>query len=318
MHLIVAGYTAAPRSRADRLAYYQKLVSVPAAEGLEFGWLGPESVEDLDDVLSVLPDDWSVTLNDITGTFRSSVTHPTAGLASPDADGRAAAVALARRLAESVRAMNDQAGRRAVLAVEVHSAPGFANRVVEPDAGAFTRSLNELADCEWDGAEVLVEHCDALVDGQTPAKGFLRIEDEIAALAEVDGSGFGLSVNWGRSLIELRDPVRVVEHIDIALESRLLRAITFSGTAGVDSSYGVSWADSHLPFADPTDGDYAEPASLMTQRRVRTAIEHLGDWDGCFVAAKTQWRSDRIDPADRAMSVEANFATLTDLLRAAR
>ena len=203
MKAIIAGYTAAPSDPQAREAYYSRLVSVPGADGLEFGWT-TATPPDLAGALDQLPREWSVTLNDITATFQASVTSPRSGLASPDAEGRAVAVALAGQLAAFVRSVNDRQGRRAVAAVEIHSAPGFSNRVLQPDQAAFTESLAELAGLDWDGAEVLVEHCDAFVDGQPPAKGFLRLDQEIAALAGVAGSAIGLSLNWGRSAIELR------------------------------------------------------------------------------------------------------------------
>jgi hypothetical protein len=312
VQLIIAGYTAAPADPRDRLAYYEKLASVPGAAGLEFGWTSAEAAAGLADVLDRLPLAWSVTLNDITGTFQASVTSPRSGLASPDEDGRAAAVAMASELAGSVRAINDRQGRRTITAVEIHSAPGFANRVLQPEAGAFARSLAEVAGLDWDGADVLVEHCDAFVPGQPPAKGFLRLEEEIAALA---GGPIGLSLNWGRSAIELRDGDRVIEHVDAALASGLLRAVTFSGAGGAQTAYGAPWADSHLPFADPVDVTYAEPTSLMTCARVTEVLSRLEQWDGSFIAVKTNWPRDRTDPAERAASVAANFDTFTGLLK---
>jgi hypothetical protein len=315
VQLIIAGYTAAPVDAQDRLTYYEKLVSVPGAAGLEFGWTPAAAAADLTGVLDLLPATWSVTLNDITGTFQASVSSPESGLASPDDDGRAAAVAMAGDLAASVRAINDRQGRQTVAAVEIHSAPGFGDRVLQPEAAAFAKSVTEVASMDWDGAQVLVEHCDAFVPGQQPAKGFLRLEAETEALAAVQGSAIGLSLNWGRSAIELRDADRVVEHVDTALGSGLLRAVTFSGSGAAPTPYGAPWADSHLPFADPDDATYGEPASLMTCARVSDVLGRLGQWDGSFIAVKTNWPRDRADPAERAASVTANFETLTGLMR---
>jgi hypothetical protein len=310
---IIAGYTAAPSDPQAREGYYNRLVSVPGADGLEFGWT-TATPPDLAGALDQLPREWSVTLNDITATFQASVASPRSGLASPDAEGRAAAVALAGQLAAFVRGVNDRTGRPVVAAVEIHSAPGFSNRVLQPDQAAFSESLAELAGLDWDGAEVLVEHCDAFLDGQPPAKGFLRLDQEIAALAAVAGSGIGLSLNWGRSAIELRTADRVIEHVESALQSGSLRAVTFSGAAATPTAYGPAWADSHLPFADPGDPAYADPSSLMTRERVREVLDRLGQWDGAFVAVKTNWPPDRADPAERAASVAANFETAVGLM----
>jgi Domain of unknown function (DUF4862) len=312
--VIIAGYTAAPADPHDRLAYYEKLRALPGADGLEFGWT-PATDADLGGALDLLPPDWSVTLNDITATFQASVANPRSGLASPDPAGRTAAVAMAAGLAAFVRTVNDRLGRRAVLAVEVHSAPGFAQRVLQPDAAAFSQSLAELAGMNWDGAEVLVEHCDAFVPGQLPAKGFLDLDAEIAALASADDSALRLSLNWGRSAIEFRGYERVAEHIDAALASGLLRAITFSGAAATPTSYGAAWADSHLPFADTDDPAYADQTSLMTRDRVSEALARLETWEGSFAAVKTNWPPGQTDPAERAASVAANFETLAGLIK---
>jgi hypothetical protein len=311
--VIIAGYTAAPADPQSRDAYYAKLASVPGASGLEFGWTAT-TPPDLAGALGLLPAHWSVTLNDITATYQASVSSPRSGLASPDRDGRSAAVTLAGDLAASVRAINDRQGRRAVAAVEIHSAPGFANRVLQPDPAAFAQSLAEVASMDWDGAEVLVEHCDAFIVGQPPAKGFLSLGQEIEALATVAGRGIGLSLNWGRSAIELRAADRVVEHVDTALQSGMLRAVTFSGAADMPTAYGAAWADSHLPFADPFDPGYADPSSLMTRTRVSDVLDRLGQWDGNFIAVKTNWPPDRTAPAERAASVAANFETVASLI----
>ncbi len=91
------------------------------------------------------------------------------------------------------------------------TAPGYFDRTVAPDAAAFCRSLGEISAFDWDGAAVLVEHCDAQVPRQRPANGLLTLGREIDVISELAGSPIGLSLNWGRSLLELRDPDRVAE-----------------------------------------------------------------------------------------------------------
>jgi hypothetical protein len=132
-----------------------------------------------------------------------------------------------RQIRASLRAMNDRLGRRVVLAVEIHSAPGSENRIVKPNSSAFQRSLDEAAALDWDGAALLVEHCDAYIAGQKPAKGFLTLADEIGALSSLSGSPMGLSLNWGRSMIELRDPGRVIDHVTAASNAAAARADVF-------------------------------------------------------------------------------------------
>ncbi len=310
MKKIIAGYTAAPSDTEAAAVYYRKLTAVPEADGLEFAWNGAQSAAQLPGTLAFLPPTWQITINDIPGTFRTGVAQPAFGLASTDAAGRSDALAMAHRMNETVRELNDRASRRVVLAVEIHCAPGFDQRVYTANADALHRSLDEIAALTWDGCEIMLEHCDAFVAGQKPAKGFLTLEDEIDVLRRLAGAPVGLAVNWGRSLVELREPARVMEHVAAAAKSGLLRGFTFSGTAGMKNAFGEAWADSHLPFAQTRSGRFNEPASLMAMSDVQPVLPYLG---GCvFLAIKTNWPAARTDPVERADSVIENFYTLLD------
>jgi hypothetical protein len=313
MKLIIAGYTAAPTQPQAAAEYYGELMQLKQADGLEFAWSGPQTPDLLEPVLSRLPAAWSITLNDIPATWRACTDNPKFGLASPDAAGRESAVRMVGDMRAGIKRINERAGRQVVAALEIHSAPGFDNRVLMPDARAFKQSLEEIAALDWAGCSVMVEHCDAFIDGQKPAKGFLRLDDEIRTLGSLAGSPVTLSLNWGRSMIELRDADRVLDHVIAASRSGLLRGYTFSGTAGTDNEYGVAWLDSHLPFANTVNADYQESASGMTTARAAQVLPYLGDCE--FVAIKTNWPSKRTDPLERAASVAANFDTLVALLR---
>lgn len=308
MKRIIAGYTAAPADAAAAADYYATLVAIPEADGLEFAWSGPATPAQLEPVLNRMPSSWTITLNDIPATYRASVPQPAFGLASPDDAGRAAAMAMLREMNAAIRAMNDKAGRQLVLAAEIHGAPGFDKRTVHPNADALARSLDEAAALDWDGCAVLLEHCDAFAEGRKPAKGFLNLADEIAVLQSLAGAPIGLSLNWGRSLIEVRDPARVIDHVIAASQAGVLRAFTFSGTAGTDNVYGEAWADSHLPFGQTHAGAYGEPASMMTVERANEVLPYLRDC--LFIAIKTNWPASRTDPRQRAASVATNFYTL--------
>ncbi len=312
MKRIIAGYTAAPADKQLAARYYGELVQAKDADGLGFAWTGPQTADTLAETLALLPRDWVITLTDISATWKATAANPLFGLASPDEAGRAAAMAMLGETAATIRAINDRAGRKLVAALEIHSAPGFDNRVLMPAFAPFARSLGEAARMAWDGCSVLVEHCDAFVDGQKPAKGFLRLDEEIRALAGIEGTPLGLSLNWGRSMIELRDPDRVVDHAEAGARSGLLRAYTFSGTADTANVFGDAFMDSHLAFAPTGDGHYGEPASQMTVERAARVVRYL---DGCeFVAVKTNWPPKAADPLERAASVLANFRTTLSVL----
>jgi hypothetical protein len=306
MEQVIAGYISAPPDPAAASGYYEELVNIRAASGLELSWAGAGTGAGLEDML---PQSWSVTLNLIGSTMQACQANSAFGLASPDEAGRAAALTLIRETCDGVHAINDRLGRGAVVAVEVHSAPGFGSREFVPRPEPFRRSLEELVALDWEGSVVLVEHCDAFVEGQTPAKGFLTLDDELDVLSTLDGA-VGLSLNWGRSVIEGRGTERAMQHVKAAASSGRLRAYTFSGAAGVATVYGPAWADSHHPFSQTDPPGYGEPASLMTPDVVAPIIPYLDDC--LFVAVKTNWPRSRPDPAERARAVRANVETVTE------
>ncbi|WP_213765587.1 DUF4862 family protein [Caballeronia sp. dw_19] len=312
MTLIIAGYTAAPANKEDSMIYYKHLATVKRAGGLELAWKGAQMKSDIEDLMKIVPDEWVFTINAIPATFGAWASDHRFGLASPDAAGRETAVAMITDIAAAVRAVNDAAGRKAVLAVEIQPAPGFSDRIYTAHADSFARSLDAVAGLDWDGCAVTVEHCDAYVEGQTPQKGFLTLDQELNVLNGLTGSPVGMSINWGRSLIEVRDPARVVDHVKKASASGLLKGFTLSGTAAKDNAVGKAWADSHLAFADTTAREYAEPASLMTVALAEESLRHVCDL--VFLAVKTNWPASRPDPKERAASVIANFETALELI----
>ena len=270
---------------ADEVALYDLLSGRPDVAGLELPWLGSGSIHPHGEewLAATLPDHWSVVMTAIPSTMAALAVSPDYGLASGDPDGRAAAVAETTRLADAIRALNDRAGRQVVTAVEVHSAPTLGS------ADSLRKSLDELLALDWHGARLLLEHCDALVEGQVPAKGFLSLEQEVAV---VDGLPVGLLLNWGRSALELRDPDSVVEHILLAGDQ--LEGLMFSGVTPVEGVYGKPWGDSHAPFAP------LEPDSLLTDARAASAMTAAGPLP--VVGAKLSWKRST-STADRAAAL---------------
>ena len=95
---------------------------------------------------------------------------------------------------------------------------------------------------DWPGTKLVIEHCDAYVEGQAPSKGCLTIKDEIAAslaAKAATGRAVGICINWGRSAIETRSAEGVVKHIKAAKEAGLLSGLMFSGASGKEIDYGV-------------------------------------------------------------------------------
>ncbi|GGF41839.1 DUF4862 family protein [Subtercola lobariae] len=207
----------------------------------------------------------------IPGVMQRLGNDPLFGLASSDGEGRRRAIEFARTAQRTILATNRILGRRAVQAVEIHSAPG-GGRASVPH---FAESLAEIGGWDWGGAELLVEHCDAHVLGQPSAKGFLDLQGELDAISAVnvrEGHRFGVILNWARSAIEGRDASTPLAHIGAARSQGLLRGFMFSGCSASPISRGGAWADFHLPPVAADDGH-----SQLTAARLTAAMLALGD-----------------------------------------
>ena len=153
---------------------------------------------------------------------------------------------------------------RASCAVIMSLALGFA--VPKCGLAIDTVVIGAGGALDWQGATVLVEHCDAAVPGHAPDKGFLRIEDEALALNLSRGkTPAKLSINWGRSALETRSLEGPIQHLGRATQSENLGALFFSGVAPKHPLHG--WKDSHAPFST------SMPESWLTPAAARAALE---------------------------------------------
>ena len=187
---------------------------------------------------------------------------PNFGLASPDEDGRKVALAFMKQLREALADFAQWRASQDVKFIEIHSAP---TRIASRDAMAA--SLEALTQLDWSGAKLVIEHCDKYVEGQKPEKGFLSIEDEIALCGS---AGIGLTVNWGRSVVEGRTPETAVAHVEAAAKAGVLSGLMFSGAGPEETQYGYGWIDGHLPM-NPD-----EPTSLMDAAAIKAAVRAAG------------------------------------------
>lgn len=266
--------------------------------------------------------DWQLVVTAIPRTMVRLGQAPGYGLASSDEDGRLAALADLRDVRDLALRLADDAGRPRVLAVEVHSAPAptqASARGVVGSAGAFARSLAELAAWDLAGAEIVIEHNDALVVGQEPAKGFFPLVDEIAVARAVGGAEtagerprIGLSVNWGRSAIEGRSASTPLAHARAAAEAGLLRGIIFSGAAAEASPWGVPWDDGHIAPRGDDPALAASSASLLGLPEMRATLAAAGDVPLAFVGAKVTTQPADADVATRLEVARATLALLTE------
>ena len=306
MPIVVGAYAAItkePASEEDE--FYRLLAENPAIAGLEVPWTTALHPRGNDVLLSYLRPDWSVTVTTIPGTMDAIGTNPRFGIASDDRDGARAALATLSALRDAVHSLNDARGAGTVTAIELHTAP--RRRESPSSADALTRSLTEIAGWDWDGARLLIEHCDADVTTQKPQKGFLTVGEELTAIA---GLPVGIAINWGRSAIELRDADRVTDHVSAAREAGVLEALVFSGVASVDGEFGTAWGDQHLPIARE-GGVGGEQVSLLTGARVEAALAAAGPV--AILGLKVGWRGERAPAADRAALLARGVDTIESL-----
>lgn len=261
---ILGAYASLPEGRQATEDYYRLLSALPAVRGLELPFRddlgGPAGLEWLAAQLAPAWDRNIVTA--IPGTMMRVWASAAFGLASTDRTGRREALAFTRSVRDGVEALREAAGRDVVAGVELHSAPSGAPGVAHA-AEAFGESLGEVADWDWGGAVLLVEHCDAYVAPDRGEKRMLGLEEEIAVVRELDRPGVRISLNWGRSAVEARDASTALEHVRAARAAGVLEGVTFSGAGPVGTRYAEAWMDGHLPL------EADEPGSVMSEQRVR-------------------------------------------------
>lgn len=292
MEFAVSAYVTSPASLEEQASYYQHLraadYSVIELPLLPTGLLHPDEPF-LFSQLSSHPTPLRVIITCVPATMTALTSTPPVllGLAADDEPSRERALALTRQAQQALSRINHALGRPAVCGVAVHSGPGSSRGPTS--ASALQRSLVELAQWGWEGAALLVEHCDA-AGPHPPSKGFLSLEQELSALtgavtalaAQPAAAPLGLVLNWARSVLESRDAATPLAHI--ALASPHLRGFSFSGCSGQEGLYGA-WQDTHMahqPFA---------PGSLLTVQAIEECTRALrGAPHLAWVGSKTALR----------------------------
>jgi hypothetical protein len=280
MKYIVGAYATSPsisNDEAVELDFYQKLIeSIPEICGLEIPFFGDEIHRfGSDFLIGILKPEWSNVLSCIPGTMANLSIDPKYGIASDDYDCRVAAVAMYKRANKIVHKMNDIKGKQSIIAIQAASAPSVPIKGVSSSKSSLLRSMEEILSLDWQGAKVVIEHCDSAMLGFPFEKGFLTFEDEIEALSQLSElQDVGVTINWGRSAIEGRTANRPIEHIKLAVEKKLLAGLIFSGASEKDQFYG-GWKDTHMPFAQSYNTDYYEKNSLLTYENISDALNLL-------------------------------------------
>lgn len=267
-------------------------------------------------VATHLSDDVDLVVTAIPRTMQRLADHPAYGLSSADLDARRAALDDLAELRDLAQRLSDDAGRPRLTAVELHSAPG-------PGLGtlaAFRESLDEVLAWDLGDARLLVEHCDALVDGQQAVKGFWPLHDELTVLQSLASdvpevaSRLGVSINWGRSAIEGRSARTPVEHVRAAAEAGLLRAVVFSGAAATPTPWGAAWEDRHIaPRGDDPALGLSEGSLLGAEEIAETLASAQGSALD-VVGIKVTVRPDTADAQDRVAVARASLRLVTEAL----
>ena len=310
MKVIVGAYAASPCHSAwnpdAEGAYFKGLAALPEIGALELPFFG--SLHRYDDAwfLANVPRHWDHLITCIPGVMIAAGSMPEFGLASTSEAGRQAAIEFTEKARKAVHRLNRHLGRKAVLGVEIHSAPPLNEKIaasVGSNRERFLQSLNEIRAWDWDGARLSIEHCDRYISGGlAPAKGFLSMEDEIWAASESRGeTPIGVLINWGRSAIEGRSAETPVAHLELAKKAGLADGVIFSGASQGDALYG-DWADSHAPFG----------RGLMTPKAVRAALGALGP-SARFTGFKIQALPKDLSVADRVQFVQDSLSTYVQI-----
>jgi hypothetical protein len=314
MKYIVGAYATSPAATswdaAAETAYFDGLKRIPSLRGLEVPFNGKLHAFDEAWLLAHVDPAWDFVVTCIPGTMQTLQKDAEFGLASATERGRRAALDFAEAARQSVIRLNRHLGRKAVIAVELHSAPSLGKSGIASSTAQFARSLAEIAGWDWQGARLAIEHCDAFQPGRQAIKGFLELDAEIDAVKEANakgGSPVGFAVNWGRSVLETRAAGRAIDHIARLREAGLLSGLIFSGCGGADGPYGV-WQDTHMPHAPAPGIEFAAEGSALTEAEIGKSLRAAKVDSLAFLGVKLGAR-----PA--SLSIEARVGLSRDLLK---
>jgi len=278
MKYIIGAYATAPslaiNDKSLEIKFYDKLTdAIPQIKGLEIPFFGEEIHQfGSNFLLDIINPSWDNVLTCIPGTMSYLSKQPSFGLASNNKEGRGAAIDMYKRANKILRKMNDKYGKRSVIAVQIITSPSIGKKNVSSSIDSFLQSLDEIMSWDWEGAKIVIEHCDRFIPNQSFEKGFMSIEDEVKALLMISSTyDIGITINWARSAIEGRSPNMPIEHLEIASKNNLLSGLIFSGTSNNDDFYG-EWKDTHMPFAQSYNSEYYENNSLLTLDNIKQTL----------------------------------------------
>ena len=199
---------------------------------------------------------------------------------------------------------NDKKGKSCISHIQLCSSPSFPLKDVSSSENSLLSSLEKITTWDWDGASLVLEHCDSQsVDGSYQ-KGFMSIEAELRIVDYLQESGLGMVLNWGRSVLEGRSPSTILDHIDLCQQKGCLKGFIFSGTSKNDPSYG-SWEDQHMPFFREASKIKGLENSLLNEENANLTLDRLNKEALSYIGFKLQLLpQEEVSVEDR---VEINF-----------
>lgn len=289
MKYTLGAYAASPNhsgwDAALETAFYNELKALPNIKGLEHPFLGRLHQYDDDWFLGNIDPQWDYVFTCIPGIMNALSQNPLFGLASDDASGRAEALAFMQQACAAIGKLNTHLGRQAVTAIQIQTAP--ARHKAASSSTALMASLKTMLEWDWQGARIVIEHCDAYVPEHLPSKGFLALQDELDVLTALNAAlalsqQLGMVINWGRSVFETRRAEGALAHIQAAQKAGVLSGLMFSGVSDQDSEYGA-WRDSHQPPRTCEWVKHGAPGSWMTEQAMHDCLAACDNAAGLMV-----------------------------------
>ena len=278
---IVGAYATSPNllswNEESETTYFNLLKQLTQIRGLELPFWG-DSIHPHDNewLLQNMDPNWQNVITCIPGTMKFLEYDEYFGLASQDKNSRLDAINFYFRVLECVKILNNRFGENNVLAVQVASSPKNTNQKNNGTKDIFYESLSEIVSWDWLGARIVIEHCDSITEfNPIPKKGFLSLEDEIDTINKINSAHnyqCGMTINWGRSVIEDKNVLGPIRHIKESIKHNALSGLMLSGTTDSNNNLYGEWSDLHMPPANYLNFQHFESESLMSFDNIKNTI----------------------------------------------